>query len=68
LNAANWAPGVVPGGNDELVFRGTALTETENGLPAGTTFHPLLFLSSNFFGCIASQSDVTVRHFRASGR
>jgi RHS repeat-associated protein len=39
---------LVPSGDDALVFRGTALTQTENDLPAGTPFRSLTFLSSDF--------------------
>jgi len=47
-DAANWAGGLVPGIDDDLVFRGAAVTQTENDLPAGTAFGSLSFLSSDF--------------------
>jgi autotransporter-associated beta strand protein len=47
-NPANWWAGLVPDANDDLVFRGTALTQTENDLPSGTAFRSLSFLSNDF--------------------
>jgi autotransporter-associated beta strand protein len=38
----------VPGAGDDLVFRGTVPTQTENDLLAGTAFRSLSFQSSDF--------------------